>query len=105
MKASEIAGFMPEKKEEKLCTCGISSGCGCEVYDYNHAIYEMSSKELDLDRDELTKLICDSRYGEGAFIRWKQINTYYANSLIESLYKDADAILANLKDLLIVKKG
>lgn len=58
--------------------------------------------QVTLNRDNLAKRICDSRYGEGSFIRWKQITSSYATSLIEISYEDADAILSALPELVEV---
>lgn len=105
VKLSNIAGMMVEKLNIPDCSCdGV---CDCDsswIEGNNNALSQMGEREITHNREKLAQTICDSRYGEGAFIRWKEIKSPYANNLIEISYEDADAIITSLPTILEVKK-
>lgn len=100
IKCSEISGFLIECKEiskHEICTPNYELG-------FNEAITHQGSVKIGLSREKLAETICDSRYGDGSFMRWKQITSSHAESLIYISYEDADAIISREAELFEVVK-
>lgn len=95
MKASEIKGFVPNKKSEdheKFPTRKRMTEIGM-IYGFNEAISKISEKELTLNREGLAKIIADKKSGQvGKFIP----NKYD--------YELSDAIIKDLPELLEVRE-
>ncbi len=98
MRLKEIVGLLPEKEEDKSepeWNDAYSNG-------FNSAIDTIGERAIGLDREKLAKIIFRKKRDAED---WK--TSYYSASIEEDrewAYDIADAILANLKDIVVVNE-